>query len=353
MSSAELQGWLRGEKRSLQSSSFTARPNLRTIQLLTKFASPVSRLPIPFQSGKKGGHYGYEGYDGDFDDAVKGYCTGDYPDNPLSSDSVQTLLDNAWDDSDPKKFSSFEVSYDALFIYFTTAAEATSAECRKVCRFFGGRGFQGYTFFKNTGNINERKAQADCACHYDDGHAPDCPRFEDLKDLRKIAGRSFTCTKSEAGAASGPIKGAESSTVPNKVGQFGKFRCIKVKGKSAKSKGEYHPSSRSGRRCLISQGRSSSLESGYGIAGAGGKSGKGKNSLSFVGDGFCRDSEGENYDAVWFFLAGFVETHPEDEEPNLLGLCEAKCKSPPSLNPNIEYVSCYFAVSFPHRIMPA
>ena len=81
-----------------------------------------------------------------------------------------------------------------------------------------------------------------------------------------------------------------------------------------------------------------------------GKSGKGKSNVSFFDEGFCRSPQGENYDAVWFLLAGIVETPPEGKEPDLVGLCEAKCKSPPSLNPNIEYVSCTdFAVSFPYK----
>ena len=85
-----------------------------------------------------------------------------------------------------------------------------------------------------------------------------------------------------------------------------------------------------------------------------GKSGKGKSSnVSLFDKGSCRNSEGDDYDYVSFLLAEIVETPPEGKKPDLVDFCEAKCKSPPSLNPNIEYVSCYFAVSFPHRIMPA
>ena len=71
-----------------------------------------------------------------------------------------------------------------------------------------------------------------------------------------------------------------------------------------------------------------------------GKSGKGyyKSGLSFVGEGFCRDSDNQNYDAVWFIFAGLLESSHDGKEPGL-GLCEAKCKSPPSYNPDIEHVS--------------
>ena len=85
--------------------------------------------------------------------------------------------------------------------------------------------------------------KADCACHYDDGHAPDCPSSMD------IDGREFDCAKSEAGAASGPISGTIRRP-PGAVGEFGSARCYiavdSYGGKSGKAKGEYYPSSRSG-----------------------------------------------------------------------------------------------------------
>ncbi|EJK77745.1 hypothetical protein THAOC_00401, partial [Thalassiosira oceanica] len=160
------------------------------------------------------------------------------------------------------------------------------------------------------------RLKADCACHYDDGLVPDCPSSDD--DSFPIR-RNFVCAKTEEGVAVGPISGFDRSP-PDYIDVFGNAKCFSAVdsygGKSGKAKGYGHG------------------------AGAKGKSGK-SGGLSFFDEGFCRDFEGENYDAVWFFLAGIVETPPDDEEPNLLGLCEAKCKSPPSWNPNIEYFAAH------------
>ena len=161
----------------------------------------------------------------------RGYCVG-VPGNPYTSDVSQStsgLVD------------FFLESYDALFIFFTTNVVATKNQCKRICKSLGGPGFQGYTFFENTGG--QKRKKADCACHYDDGHAPDCPSSMD------IDGREFDCAKSEAGAASGPISGTIRRP-PGAVGEFGSARCYiavdSYGGKSGKAKGEYYPSSRSG-----------------------------------------------------------------------------------------------------------
>ena len=110
---------------------------MHAIQLLTTFGSPVSPLPIPFQSGKKGG-YGYEGYDGDFEFFQKGYCTGD----PFSSGDVSQ--------STSRLGRFFAESYDGLFILFRDKDRRkapTKNLCQRTCSEIGGPGFRGVTFF--------------------------------------------------------------------------------------------------------------------------------------------------------------------------------------------------------------
>ena len=151
-------------------------------------------------------------------------------------------------------------SYDALFIYFIGGSTPDEDDCMYTCSGIGGPGFRGYTFFRNSKRFKDSKA--DCACHYDDGHAPDCPSADDL--IGFPVERKFRCAKSEAGAASGPISRTVSISYLFWIYVFGPAQCFAVDsyvdpygGKSAKSKGEYHPSSRSGLRSLISH-RSSS-----------------------------------------------------------------------------------------------
>ena len=163
----------------------------------------------------------------------RGYCVG-VPGNPYTSDVSQStsgLVD------------FFLESYDALFIIFQGGGEPNKQICRKTCAGFGGPGFRGYTFFDNSND-----QLADCACHYDDGHAPDCPSADDL--IGFPVKRDFDCAKSEAGTASGPIEGKVNPVTESVVKNFGPAQCFKAVdsygGKSGKAKGEYYPSSRNG-----------------------------------------------------------------------------------------------------------
>ena len=137
-------------------------------------------------------------------------------------------------------------SYDALFIYFIGGSTPDEDDCMYTCSGIGGPGFRGYTFFRNSKRFKDSKA--DCACHYDDGHAPDCPSADDL--IGFPVKRDFDCAKSEAGTASGPIEGKVNPVTESVVKNFGPAQCFKAVDsygdKSGKAKGEYYPSSRNG-----------------------------------------------------------------------------------------------------------
>ena len=201
--------------------------------------------------------------------------------------------------------------YEGLIFNFETPSGSLEL-CKSACSGVAGPGFRGFNYVMD-------EALIDCVCYFDDGLVPDCPRNDFLShsgwSSEAPSPVSFVCAKSELGIAAGPIEDA--------VPLFGiKTECYRsvnsYGGKSGKSKG-----------------------SGYsGHSGYHGKSGKGyhESGLSLVDEGFCRDTEDNNYDAVWFVVAGLVET-PHDGNAPLLGLCEAKCNSPPSYNPDIEHVS--------------
>ena len=257
-------------------------PTLHTVQLLTAPRLSFS-LSVSSQSGKTKGGYGHSGigYPGTFEKVDDGLCVG-------------------------QSFLPFPLFYDGLIFKFIED-EPTQDLCQTTCSGVGGPGFRGYNYVIENEDI-------DCVCYFDDGLVPDCPR----NDVGSHSGwsskpaspASFVCAKSELGLAFGPISGASTfgtnAECYRAVNSYG--------GKSGKSKG-----------------------SGY--SGYHGKSGKGyyKSGLSFEGEGFCRDSSNKNYDAVWFILAG-LDDGKDGKEPGL-GLCEAKCKSPPSYNPDIEHVS--------------
>ena len=165
----------------------------------------------------------------------RGYCVG-VPGNPYTSDVSQ---------STSGLVPFFLISYDALFILFQSGGKPNKQICRKTCAAFGGPGFRGYTFFDNNSD-----QLPDCACQYDDGHAPDCPSADDL--IGFPVKRDFDCAKSEAGTASGPIEGVVDPDTDSVVALFGPdglecFKAVDSYGdKSGKAKGEYYPSSRSG-----------------------------------------------------------------------------------------------------------
>ncbi|EJK47176.1 hypothetical protein THAOC_34125 [Thalassiosira oceanica] len=242
---------------------------------------------VPYDcGGKSGKSKGGSGYTGSFEKVGDGYCLGDF---------------------------LFPISYDGLGFEFEGVSSVEL--CESTCSAIGGPGFRGYSFL-------EGDSEVDCVCHYDDGLVPDCPdkSWSSTPDLWV----SFICAKTESGVAVGPISDYTNTPIPGVTPGFGSRATPPAQCFSA----------------VDSYGGKSGKAKGYGHgAGARGKSGK--SGLSFFDEGFCRDSKGDNYDAVWFFLAGLVETPPDDEEPNLLGLCEAKCKSPPSWNPNIEYFAAH------------
>ena len=234
------------------------------------------------KGGKTKGGYGYPGYTGTYNFVGDGFC-------------------------EQGSSFPFPLLYEGLIFKYETSLGGTAAfdRCESTCSRVGGPGFRGFNYIEDYEYV-------DCVCYFDDGHVPDCPR----NIFFESASLAFLCAKSELGIAVGPI-----TDVDTTFGTKGTTaKCYSAEnsywGKSGKTKG-----------------------SGY--SGYHGKSGKGyyKSSLSLVDDGpgFCRDSEDDNYDAVWFVLAGILESPDDGKE--LLGLCEAKCKSPSSFNPDIEHVS--------------